>query len=63
MTPDLHLWLIPVLPLVGAAINGFFGKRFSRRMVAAVALAFCGAAFGMALWVAAKFSSLVLPHV
>ncbi|HZR66315.1 MAG TPA: NADH-quinone oxidoreductase subunit L [Terriglobales bacterium] len=63
MTPDLHLWLIPVLPLVGAAINGFFGKRFSRRMVATVALVFSGAAFGMALWIAAKFSSLVLPHV
>ena len=26
MTPNLHLWLIPVLPLIGAAINGFFGK-------------------------------------
>ncbi len=40
MTPSLHLWLIPVLPLVGAAINGFFGRRFSRQMVAAVALTF-----------------------
>ena len=35
MTPNLHLWLIPVLPLVGAAINGFFGKKFSRQAVAA----------------------------
>ena len=26
MTPNLHLWLIPVLPLAGAAINGFFGQ-------------------------------------
>ena len=24
------LWLIPVLPLVGAAINGFFGKRLPK---------------------------------
>ena len=62
MTPNLHLWLIPILPLAGAAINGFFGKRFSRRTVAAVALAFCGAAFAMALWIAAEFSSLQLPH-
>ena len=38
MTPNLHLWLIPVLPLVGAAINGFFGKKFSRQTVAGVAL-------------------------
>src|SRR5256885_4914453 len=63
MTPNLHLWLIPTLPLIGAAINGLFGKRFSRRAVATVALAFCGAAFGMALWIAAQFSSLTLPHV
>src|ERR1700732_2358881 len=63
MTPNLHLWLIPILPLVGAAINGLFGRRFSRRMIAAVALAFCGAAFAMALWIAAQFSSLSLPHI
>jgi NADH-quinone oxidoreductase subunit L len=63
MTPDLHLWLIPILPLFGAAINGLFGKRFSRQMIAAVALGFCGAAFLMALWIAARFSSLPLPHV
>src|SRR6266851_6390497 len=62
MTPNLNLWLIPMLPLAGAAINGFFGKRFSRRGVAGVALTFCGAAFAMALWVAARFSSLALPH-
>jgi NADH-quinone oxidoreductase subunit L len=63
MTPNLHLWLIPVLPLVGAAINGLFGKRFSRQTVVAIALGFCGAAFVMALWIAFQFSSLSLPHV
>jgi NADH-quinone oxidoreductase subunit L len=62
MTPNLHLWLIPVLPLIGAAVNGLFGRRFSRQIVAAVALAFCGAAFAQALWVAAGFSSLAVPH-
>jgi NADH-quinone oxidoreductase subunit L len=62
MTPDLHLWLIPLLPLAGAAINGFFGKRFSRQAVVAVALAFCGAAFLMALSIAVRFSSLSLPY-
>jgi NADH-quinone oxidoreductase subunit L len=63
MTPNLHLWLIPVLPLIGAAINGLFGKRFSRPTVAAVALTFCGAAFAMALWIAAQFTSLSLLHI
>src|SRR5579864_73832 len=62
MTPSLHLWLIPILPLIGAAINGFFGRRFSRQTVAAVALAFCGGAFVMALYVAARISALDLPH-
>jgi NADH-quinone oxidoreductase subunit L len=63
MTPNLYLWLIPVLPLVGAAINGLFGKRFSRRTVSAIALGFCGAAFAMALWIVSQYSSLTLPHV
>ena len=63
MTSDLHLWLIPLLPLTGAAINGLLGKRFSRALVSGVALTFCGAAFVMALWVSAQFSSLSLPHV
>ena len=64
MTPmSLHLWLIPILPLLGAAINGLLGRRFSRQTVAAVGLGFCGAAFAMALFVLTQFSSLNLPHV
>jgi NADH-quinone oxidoreductase subunit L len=63
MTPNLHLWLIPVLPLIGAAINGLLGKQFSRQTVVSVALVFCGAAFAMALFVAARFASLATPHI
>ncbi len=63
MTPNLHLWLIPVLPLAGAAINGFFGRKFSRQAVAGVALSFSGAAFAKVLVVAFGFSSLAAPHV
>jgi NADH-quinone oxidoreductase subunit L len=62
MTANLNLWLIPVLPLAGAAINGFLGKKSSRQAVTAVALFFSGAAFAMALWVALRFSSLTLPY-
>jgi NADH-quinone oxidoreductase subunit L len=62
MNPNLNLWLIPVLPLAGAAINGFFGKKSSRTAVTTVALFFSAAAFAMALFVAAKFSSLTLPY-
>ena len=62
MTSDLHLWLIPVLPLAGAAVNGLFGKRASKAGVSAVGLLFPGAAFAWALVVAARFSSLPLPY-
>ncbi len=62
MNPQLHLWLIPLLPLAGAAINGFFGKKASRGGVSTVALLASGAAFAMALWVALRFSSLSLPY-
>ncbi len=63
MTPDLHLWIIPVLPLVGAAINGSLGRKLSRQTVAAVALLFSGAACAMVLFVASRFSWLSIPHV
>ena len=62
MNPMLNLWLIPILPLAGAAINGFFGKKSSRQAVTTVALFFSAAAFAMALWVAMRFSSLDLPY-
>jgi NADH-quinone oxidoreductase subunit L len=62
MNPMLNLWLIPILPLAGAAINGLLGKRFSRRAVTTIALLFSGAAFAMALWVTMRFSSLSLPY-
>ncbi len=55
--PNLNLWLIPILPLIGAAINGLIGARFSKRVVAAIALLFPGASFAMALWVLSHFAS------
>jgi NADH-quinone oxidoreductase subunit L len=62
MNPMLNLWLIPILPLAGAAINGLLGKKSSRRAVTTIALLFSGAAFAMALWVTMRFSSLSLPY-
>jgi NADH-quinone oxidoreductase subunit L len=59
----LHLWLIPILPLLGAAINGLFGRRFSRQTVAAIGVGFCGAAFAMVLFVLSQFFALTLPHI
>src|SRR5947209_5886195 len=60
--PNLNLWLIPILPLAGAAVNGFFGKKSSRQAVTIVGLFFSGAAFAWALGVAFRFSSLELPY-
>ena len=62
MTPNPYLWLIPVLPLAGAAINGFFGRQSSKKAITAIALTFCGAAFALALFIALRFSSAAAPY-
>ena len=62
MTSSLNLWLIPTLPLAGAAINGFLGKRSSRTAVSTIGLFFSGAAFAWALIVVLRLSSFALPY-
>src|SRR5271167_1475984 len=62
----MHLWIIPLLPLAGAAINGLLGKRFSKALVNTIALGSTGAAFAYALWVASQFAGLPpdqVPHI
>jgi NADH-quinone oxidoreductase subunit L len=61
-TQNLNLWLIPIVPLIGAALNGLLGRRFSRQIVSAIALICSGAAFALVLRVALQFSSLALPY-
>ena len=56
------LCTIPLLPLAGAAINGFFGRESSKRAISTIALFFCGAAFAMAVFIAANFSSASAPY-
>ena len=63
MTQNPYLWLIPVLPLAGAAINGFLGYRSSKKAVTTVALVFPGLAFALALKIALGFSSAAAPYV
>jgi len=65
MTPQTLsplLCTIPLLPLAGAAINGFFGRQASKKAISTTALFFCGAAFVMALIIAANFSSASAPY-
>jgi NADH-quinone oxidoreductase subunit L len=44
----MQLWLIPTLPLAGFAINGLFGRRFSKRTIDAIAIGSVAFSF---LWV------------
>jgi NADH-quinone oxidoreductase subunit L len=62
MTQNPYLWLIPTLPLAGAAINGFLGRRSSKNAVTTIALAFSGLAFAVALWIAIGFSASAAPY-
>jgi NADH-quinone oxidoreductase subunit L len=50
------LWLIPILPFAGAAINGLLGKWFPKWLVTAVALAAPGASLVIALLCLQEFS-------
>jgi NADH-quinone oxidoreductase subunit L len=61
--PSLHLWLIPILPFVGFLLNGLFGRRLPKGLVSTIALVFTAAPLAMVAAIAARFSSLTLPHV
>jgi NADH-quinone oxidoreductase subunit L len=66
MTKNLYLWVIPVLPLIGAAINGLLGRRFKNAMGSAIALFFTAASFGWAVWAVWSVwpgSGVDLPHI
>ena len=63
MTQNPYLWLIPTLPLAGAAINGFLGRKSSKNAVTTIALTFPGLAFALALKMALGFSSAAAPYV
>ena len=43
------LWLIPLLPLAGAVINGVFGKRFSRGVIGFIASGSVALSFAISL--------------
>src|SRR5437588_2375041 len=53
-----HLWLIPLLPLLGAASNGIFVSRWPRSAVNAIALGSTGLSFLATLEVAREFANL-----
>jgi len=44
-----YLWLIPLLPLGGAAVNGLFGRRLPKSIISLIACGSAGAAFFLAI--------------
>ena len=53
-----YLWIIPLLPLLGAAANGLFGRHWSKGVVTGVALSSTTLAFLAALEVVREFMAL-----
>jgi len=53
-----YLWIIPLLPLLGAAANGIFGGRWAKNTVTALALSSTTLAFLAALEAVREFISL-----
>ena len=53
-----NLWIIPLLPLLGSAINGLLGSKWPNKIVNAVALGSTGLAFACALEAVREFSQL-----
>ena len=51
-----HLWIIPLLPLLGAAINGLLGAKWSNKLVNTVAIGATGLSFLAALEAVREFS-------
>ncbi|HTB94214.1 MAG TPA: NADH-quinone oxidoreductase subunit L [Candidatus Sulfotelmatobacter sp.] len=50
-----NLWIIPLLPLLGSAINGLFGAKWSKAVVNSVALGSTGVSFLCALEAVREF--------
>ena len=50
-----HLWIIPLLPLLGSAVNGLFGGKWPNKIVNSVALGATGLSFAFALEAVREF--------
>jgi NADH-quinone oxidoreductase subunit L len=58
----LQLWLIPIFPLAGFAINGLFGKRFSKGLVNVFAIGSVLLSFAWVLKTLAALGDLNMPY-
>ncbi|OGQ59124.1 MAG: hypothetical protein A3J24_09195 [Deltaproteobacteria bacterium RIFCSPLOWO2_02_FULL_53_8] len=53
-----YVWLVPLLPLIGAIINGVFGSRLSKTTVGVIASVMMGVSFVIACSIFVKIISL-----
>jgi NADH-quinone oxidoreductase subunit L len=53
-----HLWIIPLLPLLGSAVNGLLGRKWPNRVVNSVALGATGLSFLFAVEAVREFLRL-----
>ncbi len=53
-----HLWIIPLLPLLGSALNGLLGGKWPKKLVNSVALGSTGLSFAFAVEAVREFTEL-----
>jgi NADH-quinone oxidoreductase subunit L len=57
----MNLWLIPLFPLIGFALNGLFGRRLAKPIVNVVAIGSVALSFAYAMFVLSKLYPLQAP--
>src|SRR5215207_5324588 len=59
-----YIWLVPLLPLLGAAVNGLLGRRFrfSERLVGSIGVGSVALAFLISLAAVISYGATVWPN-
>ncbi|HEY0727739.1 MAG TPA: hypothetical protein VGD38_06715, partial [Pyrinomonadaceae bacterium] len=59
-----YIWLVPLLPLLGAAINGLFGRkfRFSETLIGGIAVGSVALAFLISVAAVISYGSAQWPN-
>ncbi|MFZ0661663.1 MAG: NADH-quinone oxidoreductase subunit L [Acidobacteriaceae bacterium] len=63
MNSSLHLWLIPLIPLIGFLLNGIFGRKLPKALVSAIALIATAVPFAQVVRLWFRFHSISLPYI
>ena len=63
MNSSLHLWLIPLIPLIGFLLNGIFGRKFPKALVSTIALVATAIPFAQVVDIWFHFHGFSLPYI